>query len=83
MYIDSPMHESKNHEFDDEDYHHNTDEFYGHGHKNKDGDEESDDSMASDASSGPSHRKILCDSKHAENERLGKNHKQVEKKTVI
>lgn len=89
-YIASPMHENKNHN-DDDDYDDDYDDDSGKQQEDEtdhDGDrkdeEGSDDSMASDASSGPSHQMILRDFKHATGNHQGKSsrknpHKKVEK----
>ncbi|KAI3700014.1 hypothetical protein L2E82_44627 [Cichorium intybus] len=97
MYIVSPMHETSNHHHHhhghdhDHDHHHNHDDIddgiyeISHGQYNTYHNEDSDDSMVSDASSGPCRQGILRGSskrrKHAVNKNLlGKNQRQVEKK---
>ncbi|KAK3222728.1 hypothetical protein Dsin_009753 [Dipteronia sinensis] len=70
MYIGSPVHEKYN--YDDDDHHSNDEQgdecnkyYYGYDHDDDDDDDangKSDDSMASDASSRPSHRELTWES---------------------
>ncbi|KAK2635953.1 hypothetical protein Ddye_030745 [Dipteronia dyeriana] len=65
MYIGSPVHEKHNYDNDDDDDEHGDEcnkYYYGYDHNDDDDNGKSDDSMASDASSRPSHRELTWES---------------------